>query len=66
MDEKESLSQHVVKRGQCSGRHSAWESNGSGEAWNHRFLDRCAGTAETKKEKANATVARTGAACLAA
>jgi hypothetical protein len=57
MDQKESFPQHVAEWCQCGGRRSAWARNGSGEAWNQCFLDRCAYSPETKKEKTNATLA---------
>ena len=61
--EKESVSQHVVEWGQYGSRICAWACNGSGETWNHCFLDRCACTAKTQKEKANATLTWQRAAC---
>jgi hypothetical protein len=59
VDEKESLPQHVVERRKCSGGFSARSRDGGGEARDHRFLDRCARAAETRKEKANASLTRT-------
>lgn len=59
VDEKESLPQHVAERSQCSGGLSARSGDGGGKARDHRFLDRCASTAETQKEKANTQLTRT-------
>ena len=56
LDQKESVSQHMVERRQCGGGLGARAGNGSGKARNRRFLDRCASAAESKKEKGAALI----------